>query len=231
MKSKVFSKVLSTFFKSREIDGLIIYHDDEYTTFKEGFPFAEEFKVPLLKIKNPNNIPFSYNALKGLLEEDIQTIQSFAGTNYGGSVISKIIVFNNLDSGDYYFPEELENKLINCLNTDFIDISYIDFNTIYTINAKYVVDSDFEMVWEGWEELKVYLTLDVKHINVKNLVTNEVELIEDEEKIKRIVYDIIWRDAYTFEDPVWECFVKYVKPYKTFLDDQWQFVSLKIMVR
>jgi hypothetical protein len=231
MKSKVFSKVLSTFFKSREIDGLIIYHDDEYTTFKEGFPFAEEFKVPLLKIKNPNNIPFSYNALKGLLEEDIQTIQSFAGTNYGGSVISKIIVFNNLDSGDYYFPEELEKKLINCLNTDFIDISYIHFNTIYTINAKYVVDSDFEMVWEGWEELKVYLTLDVKHINVKNLVTNEVELIEDEEKIKRIVYDVIWRDSYTFEDPVWECFVKYVKPYKTFLDDQWQFVSLKIMVR
>jgi len=208
MKSKVFSKVLSTFFKSREIDGLIIYHDDEYTTFKEGFPFAEEFKTPLLKIKNPNNIPFSYNALFGLLEEDIRTIQHFAGTNYGGNVISKIIVFNDFNSGDYYFPEELEKKLINCLNTDFIDISYRNFNTIYT-----------------------YLTLNVKHINVKNLATNEVELIKDYDEIKRIVYDIMWRDSYTFEDPVWDCFVEHVKPYKTFLDDQWQFVSLRIMVR
>lgn len=231
MKSKVFSKVLSTFFKSREIDGLIIYHDDEYTTFQEGFPFAEEFKTPLLKIKNPNNIPFSYNALFGLLEEDIRTIQHFAGTNYGGNVISKIIVFNDFNSGDYYFPEELEKKLINCLNTDFIDISYRNFNTIYTINAKYVADSDFEMVWEDSEELKVYLTLNVKHINVKNLATNEVEVIKDYDEIKRIVYDIMWRDSYTFEDPVWDCFVEHVKPYKTFLDDQWQFVSLRIMVR
>lgn len=230
MKSKVFSKVLSTFFKSREIDGLIIYHDDEYTTFQEGFPFAEEFKVPILKIKNPNNIPFSYNALKGLLEDDIQTIQSFAGTKYGNNVISKIIVFNDFDRGDYYFPEELENKLINCLNTDFIDITFRDSNTIFTINARYVVDSDFEIVWEDLEELRVHITLDVKHISVKNLKTDEVELIEDKRKIQNIVYDIRYRDAYTFEDPIWECFVKYVKPYKTFLDDQWQYVIVNIMV-
>lgn len=230
MKSKVFSKVLSTFFKSREIDGLIIYHDDEYTTFKEGFPFAEEFKVPLLKIKNPNNIPFSYNALFGLLEEDIRTIQHFAGTNYGGNVISKIIVFNDFQNGDYYYPEELEKKLINCLNTDFLDITLRNFNKIFTINAKYIADSFFEMVWEDSEELKIYITLNVKHINVKNLENNEVELIEDKDKIKKIVYDIMWRDSYVFEDPIWECFVNYIKPYKTFLDDQWQFISLNILV-
>ena len=117
------------------------------------------------------------------------------------------------------------------MNTDFIDISYRNSNTIYTINAKYAADSDFEMIWEDSEELKVYLTLNVKHINVKNLATNEVELIKDYDEIKRIVYDIMWRDSYTFEDPVWDCFVEHVKPYKTFLDDQWQFVSLRIMVR
>jgi hypothetical protein len=116
------------------------------------------------------------------------------------------------------------------LNTDFIDITFRDSNTIFTINARYVVDSDFEIVWEDLEELRVHITLDVKHISVKNLKTDEVELIEDKRKIQNIVYDIRYRDAYTFEDPVWECFVKYVKPYKTFLDDQWQFVSLNIMV-
>ena len=74
-KYKAFSKVMSVYFKSKEIYGLIIYHDDEYTKVPV---YDETVTVPILKIKNPNNIPFSYNALIDLLDEELKTVEHFA---------------------------------------------------------------------------------------------------------------------------------------------------------
>jgi hypothetical protein len=77
-KYKAFSKVMSVYFKSKEIHGLIIYHDDKYT----GIYLDNELvKVPILKIKNPNNIPFSYNALSSLLDDELDTVGNFANVS------------------------------------------------------------------------------------------------------------------------------------------------------
>ena len=73
-KYKAFSKVMSVYFKSKEIYGLIIYHNDEYTKVPV---YNEMVTVPILKIKNPNNIPFSYYALIDLLDEELKTVEEY----------------------------------------------------------------------------------------------------------------------------------------------------------
>jgi len=69
---------MSVYFKSKEIHGLIIYHDDEYTGVRLD---NEIVKVPILKIKNPNNIPFSYNSLITLLDDELGIVGDFANVS------------------------------------------------------------------------------------------------------------------------------------------------------
>jgi hypothetical protein len=116
---------MSVYFKSKEIHGLIIYHDDKYTGV---YLDNELIKVPILKIKNPNNIPFSYNALSSLLDDELDTVGNFANVSIKSYQRPSLIVLNDFNKGEFYIPKENEKKLRKCLNTDTVEIKYRDNN-------------------------------------------------------------------------------------------------------
>jgi predicted DNA-binding protein YlxM (UPF0122 family) len=227
-KYKAFSKVMSVYFKSKEIYGLIVYHDDEYT---EVPVYDETVTVPILKIKNPNNIPFSYYALIDLLDEELKTVEHFANISILPYKRISLIIFNNFDKGDFYIPEENEKKLRKCLNTDTVEVKYRDNNSIiYTIYGKYIVDNDFEMYWETDEMFKIKITFEIEKIFVDDLVRKVHHFMENYDDMVHLVYDIRYDNSELFESPVWDCITNNLVQYKTMINSDWQYVDVSIII-
>lgn len=231
MNANVFSKLMSKYFKYREVEGLIIYHDDDYSTVVTGFPHAQEYKIPLLKIKNPSNIPFSYNSLQEILTDELETFQKYVSTDYNKSQLANLIEFDDFRQGDFYYPVNLGSKLKKCLNTGLIQIYFRNFNKVFTINAEYVVDSDFDMYFNDFESFTIDITLKVENITVKNLTTDKIDVIEDKDKIESLIYEFNSNQPEIFEEPIWDCVTKYFRPYKTFLNEEWQYVNVNVIVK
>jgi hypothetical protein len=227
-KYNAFSKVMSVYFKSKEIYGLIVYHDDEYT---EVPVYDETVTVPILKIKNPNNIPFSYYALIDLLDEELKTVEHFANISILPYKRISLIVFNNFDKGDFYIPEENEKKLRKCLNTDTVEVKYRDNNSIiYTIYGKYIVDDNFEMYWESSESFRIDITFEIEKIFVDDLVRKVHHFMKNYDEMVHLVYDIKYDNDELFENPVWDCIIENLGQYKTMINRDWQYVDVNIIV-
>lgn len=227
-KYKAFSKVMSVYFKSKEIHGLIIYHDDEYTKVSLN---NELFKVPILKIKNPNNIPFSYNALNSLLDDELETVGNFANVSIKSYQRPSLIVLDDFNRGEFYIPEENEKKLIKCLNTDTVEIKFRDKNSIiYTIYGKYIIDNYFDMYWESDEDFKIDITFEIEKIFVDDLVRKVHHFMENHDDMVHLVYDIRYDNSEVFENPVWGCIIENLSQYKTMIDRNWQYVDVNIIV-
>jgi hypothetical protein len=219
---------MSVYFKSKEIHGLIIYHDDEYTEVRL---YNEMVTVPILKIKNPNNIPFSYYTLSDLLTTELEVVEDFANVHILPYQHASLIILNNFDEGDFYFPEENEKKLRKCLNTDTVEIKYRDNNSIiYTIYGKYIVDYDFEMYWESDENFKIEITFEIEKIFVDDLVRKVHHFMENYDDMVHLVYDIKYDNDELFENPVWDCIIENLGQYKTMINRDWQYVDVNIIV-
>jgi len=227
-KYKAFSKVMSVYFKSKEIYGLIIYHDDEYT----GVPLYNEIvKVPILKIKNPNNIPFSYYSLSELLTTELEVVGDFANVSIISYQLPSLIVLNDFNKGEFYIPEENEKKLRKCLNTDTVEIKFRDNNNIiYTIYGKYIVNNDFEMYWESSDVFKIDITFKIEKIFVDDLVRKVHHFMENYDEMVQLVYDIKYDNDELFENPVWDCIIENLGQYKTMINRDWQYVDVNIIV-
>lgn len=227
-KYKAFSKVMSVYFKSKEIYGLIIYHDNEYTKVPL---YNEMVTVPILKIKNPNNIPFSYYALSDLLTTELEVVEDFANVHILPYKHESLIILNNFDERDFYIPEENKKKLRECLNTDTVEIKYRDNNSIiYTIYGKYIVDDDFEMYWESDENFKIEITFKIEKIFVDDLVRKVHHFMENYDDMVHLVYDIKYDNSELFENPVWDCIIENLGQYKTMINRDWQYVDVNIIV-
>jgi hypothetical protein len=227
-KYKAFSKVMSVYFKSKEIYGLIVYHDDEYT---EVPVYDETVTVPILKIKNPNNIPFSYYSLSDLLTTELEVIEDFANAHILPYKHASLIILNNFDEGDFYIPEENEKKLRKCLNTDTVEVKYRDNNSIiYTIYGKYIVDNDFEMYWEKYDDFKIKITFEIEKIFVDDLVRKVHHFMENYDDMVHLVYDIKYDNSELFENPVWDCITNNLVQYKTMINSDWQYVDVSIII-
>ena len=227
-KYNAFSKVMSVYFKSKEIYGLIVYHDDEYT---EVPVYDETVTVPILKIKNPNNSPFSYNALSSLLDDGLDTVGNFANVSIKSYQRPSLIVLNDFNKGEFYIPKENEKKLRKCLNTDTVEIKYRDNNSIiYTIYGKYIVDYDFEMYWESDENFKIEITFEIEKIFVDDLVRKVHHFMENYDDMVHLVYDIKYDNSELFENPVWDCIIENLGQYKTMINRDWQYVDVNIIV-
>lgn len=229
MKSKIFSKVMSVYFKSKEVEGLIIYHDEEYSTIEVGFPLKQEIKVPLLKIKNPKNISFSYPSVLDLLEQEMSFINSLVSTNIPENVLTKLIKFKDFQKTDFYYPDELFTKFKNCLSTGMLELKTRVFENSYTLTGRYVVDSDFDMVWEDSERLDIRISFEIDTLVKTGVATKTQTEITDREEIISTIYNIQYEDSYFFEEPIWNCIVNYIKKDKTFLNDEWQYVSISVI--
>jgi hypothetical protein len=223
---KILKRVMKSLVNPLNIDGLEIYMTNHT---KKIVIDDNYYDVPLLRISNPKNIPFSYNSLVELVIIEFKYISKLSGLDLTTYELSKLIIFDDFTTGDYYIPDEMDNKLLDCLNTNDKQIKHRMGDVIYTITGRYVVDGDFEMFWDSSESFAVNISFKIKSVFEDNLGNNTHRIIKDRDEMIELVYTVSSDDSYLFESPIYECFSESVSEYITFLDTEWQYCDIHII--
>ena len=223
-----FKKVLSKYINKINIDG-ITFSMTEFTDQKRiGFI---DVQVPLIKIHNTKNVPFSYNALHDLFTQQLEMVNSYANTEMGFNQLELSFVFDDFQRNEFYIPKSIENRLKRCLNSEFVYVKFRDKNNIiYTLEIKYIVDNNFDLYWDDTENFKLDISLLCKSIFVDNLITGKHYIMDDKEEMARLVYDIRYDDPYIFENPIWPCFEDNLFEYPCFINREWQYLDVNVIV-
>ena len=223
-----FKKVLSKYINKINIDG-ITFSMTEFTDQKRiGFI---DVQVPLIKIHNTKNVPFSYNALHDLFTQQLEMVNSYANTEMGFNQLELSFVFDDFQRNEFYIPKSIENRLKRCLNSEFVYVKFRDKNNIiYTLEIKYIVDNNFDLYWDDSETLKLDISLLCKSIFVDNLITGKHYIMDDKEEMAGLVYDIRYDDPYIFENPIWPCFEDNLFEYPCFINREWQYMDVNVIV-
>lgn len=223
-----FKKVLSKFINKINIDG-ITFSMTEFTDQKRIGGI--DVQVPLIKIHNTKNVPFSYNALHDLFTQQLEMVNSYANTEMGFNQLELSFVFDDFQRNEFYIPKSIENRLKRCLNSEFIYVKFRDKNNIiYTLEIKYIVDNNFDLYWDDTENFKLDISLLCKSIFVDNLITGKHYIMDDKEEMARLVYDIRYDDPYIFENPIWPCFEDNLFEYPCFINREWQYLDVNVIV-
>jgi hypothetical protein len=223
---KILKRVMKTLVNPLNIEGLEIYMTNHT---KKIVIDDNYYDVPLLTIRNPKNIPFSYNSLVELVINEFGYISKLSGLDLNNYTLYKLVIFDDFTTGDYYLPDEIYSKLNNCLNTNDKEIKHRMGNTIYTITGRYIVDGDFEMFWDSSESFVVNITFKIKSVFEDNLGNNTHRIITDRDEMIELVYTVSSDDSYVFESPIYNCFSESVSEYITFLDTEWQYCEVHII--
>lgn len=223
---KILKRVMKSLVNPLNVEGLEIYMTNHT---KKIVIDDNYYDVPLLRISNPKNIPFSYNALIELVINEFKYISKLSGLDLTTYELSKLIIFDDFTTGDYYIPDEMDNKLLDCLNTNDKQIKHRMGDVIYTITGRYVVDGDFEMFWDSSESFAVNIAFKIKSVFEDNLGNNTHRIIKDRDEMIELVYTVSSDDSYLFESPIYECFSESVSEYITFLDTEWQYCDIHII--
>jgi len=172
-----FKKVLSKYINKINIDG-ITFSMTEYTDQKRIG--GVDVQVPLIKIHNTKNVPFSYNSLHDLFTQQLEVVNTYANTEMSFNQLDLSFVFDDFQRNEFYIPKSIENRLKRCLNSEFIYVKFRDKNNIiYTLEIKYIVDDDFDLYWDDNENFKLDISLLCKSIFVDNLVTGKHYIMDD----------------------------------------------------
>lgn len=223
-----FKKVLSKYINKIDIDG-ITFSMTEYTNQKRIGGI--DVQVPLIKIHNTKNVPFSYNALHDLFTQQLEMVNSYANTEMGFNQLELSFVFDDFQRNEFYIPKSIENRLKRCLNSEFDYVKFRDKNNIiYTLEIKYIVDNNFDLYWDDTENFKLDISLLCKSIFVDNLITGKHYIMDDKEEMARLIYNIRYDDPYIFENPIWPCFEDNLFEYPCFINREWQYLDVNVIV-
>lgn len=222
---KILKRVMKSLVNPLNVEGLEIYMTNHT---KKIVIDDNYYDVPLLRISNPKNIPFSYNALIELVINEFKYISKLSGLDLTMYELSKLIIFDDFTTGDYYIPDEIDNKILDCLNTNDKQIKHRMGDVFYTITGRYVVDGDFEMFWDSSESFAVNIAFKIKSVFEDNLGNNTHRIIKDRDEMIELVYTVSSDDSYLFEAPIYDCFSD-ITEYVTFLDSEWQYCDIHII--
>ena len=223
-----FKKVLSKYINKINIDG-ITFSMTEFTDQKRIGGI--DVQVPLIKIHNTKNVPFSYNALHDLFTQQLEMVNSYANTEMGFNQLELSFVFDDFQRNEFYIPKSIENRLKRCLNSEFVYVKFRDKNNIiYTLEIKYIVDNNFDLYWDDTENFKLDISLLCKSVFVDNLITGKYYIMDDKEEMAGLVYDIRYDDPYIFENPIWPCFEDNLFEYPCFINREWQYMDVNVIV-
>ena len=190
-----------------------------------------DVQVPLIKIHNTKNVPFSYNALHDLFTQQLEVVNTYANTEMGFNQLEVSFAFDDFQRNEFYIPKSIENRLKRCLNSEFVYVKFRDKNNIiYTLEIKYIVDDNFDLYWDDSETFKLDISLLCKSIFVDNLITGKHYIMDDKEEIARLVYDIRYDDPYIFENPIWPCIEDNLFEYPCFINIEWQNLDVNVIV-
>jgi len=200
---------------------------NEKTTVNiDGF----DYQVPLIKIHNPNNLPYTIaNLFHSFKDLFLETVQSLASTDISYSRLLKLIKFDTVNDNINYFylgTDDLK-KIKDCIQDKIGIIKYRDNqNIIYTIEGRFDT-SDMELYMEdSGENLVIDIGFETKSVYVDNLVTRNNYMM-DSEDFEELIYHVRYEERSLFEDSLWPC-VKPTMDLLTFLDTNWQFIDFNI---
>lgn len=225
---KRFAKVYSKFIKPMDIGGVIVYDTGKKETISLYNTFVE---VPVLSIKNPSDLPFSYNSLKEQVATEIEYFNDLSSAGLSGYQIPNFIVFDYFTYNEYYYPDRLVKEFKNCLSSGNFETKYRNNkNQIYTIYFKYNM-SDFDMFWDNSEVLIIDVNIKVGKVWFEDLVKSESYFMEfNDSELFDLIDEFKYDDRDVLLDPVWKsCIVPYIVNYPSFFNYEWQIVDMNVI--
>lgn len=218
-KSKLFIKAMSRYMNPLNINGIDIYCSKE--AFSQINLNYVEIDVPLLTIRNPKNIPYSYYALKELILEELIKLDEMVGTNFRNSVITRNFINLGVNKKKIYFPSSLRDDFIKCVNGRESKINIRKFNTITTFELKFIMKPELDIFFNDSDRLEIEVGFKINKIFREHLSSGEFYFIE-EEKYSEIIEELSDDPSELFEEKISDCFNVFTQ-YETFLDTSWQY--------
>ncbi len=224
MKISKFFKLLPDFIKDVDANGVIIRaHEDEYleTVYRVT---GERFDVPIFTVYNPQDLPYTKDALLEFLLDEVTKFSRFASTDFIG--VKNLIQFDD-SVLDIYIPERVGKELSECLKS-------VNFNKIiYTSRANYRIEGQFTgnysfetegdglIWWVAFKPIKIDVVDEDGYKVIKSIPNREME---------DIINHIKWDYNERFEDPIWRCSRDNLSSLNSFYDPNWMVWSTYIDV-
>ena len=184
---------------------------------------------PVFKLWNSKNVPLSYNSLADLLTLELEELGKIVSANIGYNEIEKFIKIDNLEKNQYYIPNNLIERFKYCVDGVVGKVKQKSYEVTIHTEVRYIIDQDFDFYWEDSESFRIDISVEVLSVFIENNITGTREKVEEKIEMQSYVYDIASSDSYTYEAPIWQCVPDIFTEYETFLNTDWQYVSLTII--
>lgn len=212
MTTQKFFKLLPSFVKDINVDGITIKHTGEYR--KTLYSKRYDVEVPVYTIENPNDLPYTKEALNTWLTEEYLKFQKFADILAGGP-ITYFVEFDD-SVKDLYIPKQIKEEIENCLDSK-------DFNKVAWRNPE-----NIRVIGE-FKRYNSFNTEDDRIIWQVDFKPHRIEIVDESGEFKKEVsksdYDYIFEtlreDMEFFENKIWSCVQSRLTSQKTFVDFDW----------
>lgn len=173
-------------------DGLQLVWTGEFTD-----SYRYKLSVPVYKIVNPNNSPYTEESLTHIM---INTIDNFRKMMpiIDGSFHSQYLYGFDYQNNSVFIPMKIQNKIQSCLSKVEVEDQLFDVDDKeYLVSGKFDGNFDFETDGET-----VIVTVDFKI----DSITLDGEYIYDEEELENVRYEMY--DSYSdwYDNATWPCF-------------------------
>ena len=225
--NQAFLKLLPKFMSRVDIDGIRFLPTNKTERIKTYD--GKVIEGPVFKLWNSKNVPLSYNSLADLLTLELEELGKIVSANIGYNEIEKFIKIDNLEKNQYYIPNNLIERFKNCVDGVVGKVKQNSYEVTIHTEVRYIIDQDFYFYWEDSESFRIDISVEVLSVFIENNITGTREKVEEKIEMQSYVYDIASSDPYTYEAPIWQCVPDIFTEYETFLNTDWQYVSLTII--
>ena len=225
--NQAFLKLLPKFMSRVDIDGIRFLPTNK--TERVKIYDGKIIEAPVFKLWNSKNVPFSYNSLVDLLTLELEELGKIVSSDIGYGQIEKFVKIDNLEKNQYYIPNNLIERFKNCVDGVVGKVKQNSYEVTIHTEVRYIIDQDFDFYWEDSESFRIDISVEVLSVFIENNITGSREKVEDKIEMQSYVYDIASSDSYTYEAPIWLCVSDVFTEYETFLNTDWQYVSLTII--
>ena len=211
MTTQKFFKLLPSFVKDINVDGITIKHTGEYR--KTSYSKRYDVEVPVYTIENPNDLPYTKEALNTWLTEEYLKFQKFADLHVG--VVSYFIEFDD-SVKDIYIPQEIKQEISQCLKSK-------DFNKVAWRNPE-----NIRVIGE-FKEYNSFDSEDDRVIWQVDFKPHRIEIVDEKGDFKKevsksdydYIFELLREDMDFFENKIWVCVQSRLASQKTFVDFDW----------
>jgi len=213
MKLQKFFHLLPEYIGVVDVHGIKIKPTGKFDT--TYYSKRYDVEVPIYTIENPDNLPYTKEALTTWLAELYLEFQRFVGSQTTFGSVTYFIEFDD-SVKDIYIPQEIKQEISQCLKSK-------DFNKVVWRNPE-----NIRVIGE-FKEYNSFDSEDDRVIWQVDFKPHRIEIVDESGETKRVVekseYDYIFEtlreDMDFFENKIWVCVQSRLASQKTFIDFDW----------